>query len=361
MNTFHPLVLSIGLICFLSAANPSQSETLSNEPAPRVVKISEGLPPDQDAAFKKQLADIATLRDQFNAAFEDYNKSPRSNIVVGSPQESELNNKVLTVNKARAAYISEVKKFNNEVGSANRLHAIKSMSAYAQKLGWDKEKQSRVNAALNKLALDGDPDATSTTIRKAWANILARDSDKDLAAAAAQGDGPGFPGAGTQNGQDCAVFALANATGRPYGLVATGAAEIISKAEWRPAKEKAAPEQTLSSRGLNGGEVIILAELFGQVTVVPSGDFPKNLQAGHRIAVNVIPSDGDVDSGHQIVLSKTFQYRGETWFAMMDSNQSPDKLLYLNSKELNTILQENGIMFQSEPNRTPALLRKTKE
>lgn len=364
MKIFLQLVLSAGLICFLSAASPVLAQTLSTDKAPAIPSIPARLPADQNAALKKQLAGLAPLRDTFSAALDDYNKTPRTGIVVGSSQEANLNNKISAVNRARAAYIFEAKKFIKAVTdalAAQRLRFIKLMNAYIHTLGWSPEKQARADAALNKLGFDGDPVATSTIIRDAWTNILARDSDTDLAAEAAQGDGPGFPGAGTQSHEDCAVFALANATGRPYGFVAASATDLIRHAEWRPADERNAPEQTFSRSGLNGGEVIILAEIFGQATVISSHDFPKTLQAGHRILIAVVPSDGDVNSGHEIVLSKTFKHGGETWFAVMDSNQSPDKLLYLNSRELDIILQQNGVMFQPEPLRTPVLLRDRKD
>ena len=46
-----------------------------------------------------------------------------------------------------------------------------------------------------------------------------------------------------------------------------------------------------------------MAETLGQVTVVTSTDFPKTLQAGHRILISVVPSDGDVDSAHQVIVA----------------------------------------------------------
>ena len=48
---------------------------------------------------------------------------------------------------------------------------------------------------------------------------------------------------------------------------------------------------------------------------------------------------------------------GETWFVIMDSNQGPQRRLFLSSSELNTILQENGVAFRPESGTTPSLLR----
>lgn len=361
MKIFPQRLFSVSLIYLLSLPVPAPAATLATDKAPEIAGIPAGLPADQVSALQKHLADLAVLRSAFVAAMEDYNHAPRTGIVVGSAQEANLNRQIEAVNQARAAYISAVKKFNQEVakaGTAERLRYIQMMSDYTHRLDWSKEKKDRVDVALNKLAADGDENATSGMVRDVWSHIFARDSDKDLAAAAAQGDGPGFPGAGTQSHEDCAVFALANAAGVPYGLVAASATDLIKHAEWRSAADRSAPEQTFSRRGLNGGEVIIMAETLGQVTVVTSTDFPKTLQAGHRILISVVPSDGDVDSAHQVVLAKTFTHGGETWYAVKDSNQAPDKFHYLNAKELNTILWENGVMFQPEPNRTPVLLRK---
>lgn len=73
--------------------------------------------------------------------------------------------------------------------------------------------------------------------------------------------------------------------------------------------------------------------------------------------MNVVPEDGNVEGGHEVVLTKAFQHSGETWYEIMDSNQGPQRRLYLSAKELNTILQENGVTFRPEPGTTPKLLR----
>jgi hypothetical protein len=231
----------------------------------------------------------------------------------------------------------------------------KTMNAQARKLEWSPDEQARLNAALNKLASDGDTNATVGQIRQAWQNVLARGSG-DLEREASDGDGPGFPGAGTQTRyEDCAVFAVANATGRPYGFVAARATELISKGEWRDATDHADPQKTIEQSGLIGGEVVMLAEAFGRVEVVPMTDFAKTLKEGRPIMVNVVPESGQ--GGHEVVLTKTFQRGGETWFAMMDSNQGPVRRLYLSAKELSTMLQENGVAFHPETGTTPQLLR----
>ncbi len=241
--------------------------------------------------------------------------------------------------------------------AAERIRIINSMNALAKRLGWSADEQARLDKALKKLNFDGDPDVTGAQIRQAWKGVLARGDGGDLARAASQGEGPGFPGAGTQSFEDCTIFALANAAGLPYGVVATRAAELIRQGEWRSAAARANPQRAIEQRGLNGGEVVMLAEAFGQAEVVPSSDFAKTLREGRRVMINVVPQDGDTRSGHAVVLTKAFQHSGETWYEMMDSNQGPQRRLYLSAKELGIVLQENGVAFRPEPGTTPKLLR----
>jgi hypothetical protein len=238
---------------------------------------------------------------------------------------------------------------------AQRAIFIKTMNAEGLRLKWDPESQARLSAALNKLSSDGDPDATFSQAWQTWKTILARGSDDALAKDAGGADGPGFPGAGTQTANDCAVFALANAAGQLYGAVAASATDLIRHADWRDAAHRANPEKAIEETGLTGGELIILAEAYGQAEVLPMSDFAKTLKDGRPVMVNVVPDGGT--GGHQVVLTKTFQHDGETWFVMMDSNQGPLRRLYLSAKELGTLLQEKGIAFRPEPGRTPKLLR----
>lgn len=357
-KTFQRIGVVVPLLVALMA-DPLRAETLTTDKAPALAAIPAGLPPAQETHLRQRQTEIATHRTSFTAAMEAYNRTPRTGIVVGSAAEAQLNRQIAAVNSARAAYIAEVILLNREVAQAGeRLRVIKAMTAYArQAADWSEEKKARIAVALNQLGFDGDEHVTDKMIRATWSIILARDPADGLTAAASAGDGPGFPGAGTQSHEDCAVFALANASGRPYGLVAASATELIRQAEWRPTTERVAPEQTIKRRGLNGGEVILLAETFGRTSVVASAEFAATLRAGRRILVNVVPANGDLDAGHEILLTKTFQHEGATWYTVMDSNQAPDRFLYLTHQELSIILQENGVTFEPESGQTPALLR----
>jgi hypothetical protein len=258
---------------------------------------------------------------------------------------------------SNAATLRDAVSDSKDSATAARVKKIQDMNALAKRLGWSQEKQARLNAALNKLGFDGEPGVTGGQIKDTWEVVVARGQDAELMREAAQGGGLGFPGAGTQTvNNDCVVFALATATNLPYGVVAARATKLIREATWLDAGERANPQEVIERTGMGGEEVVMLAESFGRAEVVSSSDFAKNLIAGRPIMVDVVPADGDVTSGHEVVLIKTFQHRGETWFVMMDSNQGPQRRLFLSSKELNIMLQENGVSFRPEPASTPKLL-----
>jgi hypothetical protein len=234
---------------------------------------------------------------------------------------------------------------------------INEMTALARRLGWSAEEQDRLATALKRLGSDGDQNVTDTQIRRAWQDVLVRGQDGDIARKAAQGDGPGLSGAGKQSFEDCTIFALANASGLPYSVVAARATKLISEGEWRDAAARANPQKAIERKGLIGGEVVMLAEAFGQAEVVPSSAFAKTLKQGRPVMVNVVPQSGNVEGAHEVVLTKAFQHGGETWYEMVDSNQGAQRRLYLSSKELSTMLQENGVAFRPEPGTTTKLLR----
>jgi hypothetical protein len=247
----------------------------------------------------------------------------------------------------------------DEIDAAvTRYATISRMNAMANRLGWSADEQTRLSLALNALAFDGEPNVASTEIRRAWQDVLARGPGGDIARSAALGDGPGLPGAGQQTAYaDCAIFALANATGLPYGVVAARAAKLIGEGDWRDGAERANPQKAIEQKGLIGGEVVMLAEAFGQVEVVPRTAFAKTLKEGRTVMINVVPTDGSLGSGHQVVLTKAFQHGGASWYEMVDSNQGALRRLYLSARELDTLLQENGVAFRPESGTTPMLLR----
>lgn len=238
---------------------------------------------------------------------------------------------------------------------------MNGITDYAKRLGWTPQEQDRLRKALNEVSMPEESYPPDAVIKQSWREISVRSADSPAARDAAKGEGPGLFGAGTQQGnEDCAIFALATASGQPYGVVAARATQIIREGEWRSAHDRANPQGVFRKKedpGLMGGEVIMLAEGFGQAEIVKHEDFAQTLKAGRPVMVNVVPRSGNIKAGHQIVLAKTFQHRGETWYEAIDSTQGPMRRLYMSAEELKTLLHENGVAYRSEPGGTPALLR----
>lgn len=317
---------------------------------PALLPIPAALSPAKQAEYSAEKKSIEAAYALFDAAAKSFNAK-------AAKDQSDKEYAALTAQ--REAYIGVVNDFNAGIkAELERIRVIKAMTAYLGQLGgWgDKEKKRAVDA-LEKLDADGDGKSGSVTIEVTWERIQARKPSAELLALAARDGGPGFPGAGRQSGEDCAVFALANASGSPYSVVAAMATGLLRDATWRPAAVRVDPAGTITRVGLTGGEVVLLAEALGQATVVHSAEFADQLRAGHRILINTFPASGDLESGHEVLLTKTMQLGGDTWFVLMDSNQPPDKFLYLTKPELDVILRETGVMFQPEEKRTPRLLR----
>jgi hypothetical protein len=229
---------------------------------------------------------------------------------------------------------------------------IPAMNALAEKLQWTAKERARLDKALNALNFDGNNAKNFDEINQVWKDMVGR--GESFAAEAGKGKGPGMPGAGQQTAyQDCVVFALANASGQPYGVVAARVTKLMSEGEWRDRTEQADPQAVIEKRGLIGGEVVMMAEALGQVEVVNSNAFAKTLEGGRTVMVNVFPHGG---GSHEVVLTKTFQHDGDTWFEMMDSNQGPIRRLYLRHQDLMSILKENGVAYSRDPGNTPRLL-----
>lgn len=278
-----------------------------------------------------------------------------------TPLDAACKTEQKEIENIRDLLVEAINEFNSDIlsGSAKYVqHIKKSMVDLARKFKWTEMEITRLDTALNKIAGDGDSTVTSSQVVSSWAAIHQRGEDPKLKIKANGGKGPGLPGAGKQSTYDCAVFALANASGRPYSEVAGIAIELIKKGEWRSEEDKKDPHKVFKNGGLMGSEVLMLAEALGQVEVIKSSAFEKTLSSGRTIMTNVVPDNGNFNSGHEVVLTKTFKQNGETWFEMIDSNrEGPWQRLYLNSKELQTILQENGVVYRPEKGTVPKLLR----
>jgi hypothetical protein len=235
---------------------------------------------------------------------------------------------------------------------------IKRINSHAKELGWSADKLDRLNKSLNDLVYIFDSSVTNSQLDYIWKNLKAGSQKEELSGKASQGFGPGMPGSGTQTRyNDCAIFALANAAKLPYGVVAARAGELLRAARWRTAEDRSDPRKTIETGGLMGGEVIMLAEAFGRAEVVAPTDFGKALKDGKTVLVNVRHKAGIPPKGHEVVLTKTFQHRGATWYEMMDSHQGPLKRLYVSDKDLNSIIIEKGVTYSPEPGSVPRPLR----
>lgn len=194
--------------------------------------------------------------------------------------------------------------------------------------------------------------------RSVWAAIEKRAADPLLAQAAAQGDGAELLLSGWQSGQfaDCAIFAIATATGAPYGVIAARANELVKSASWRSAFYRNDPQQAFSERGggLNDYEIALLGEAFGQISAVEPSEYAATVRSGRAILLPVATAGG---SAHEVVLARTFRHDGSDWFEILDSTRSePEKKLYLSASDLRTIALAKGLTVKGNwPDAVPLL------
>lgn len=358
MRTISIRCISLLTIIFIALCSKAQSSGDFDIPdAPDVLPLQE------KAIFDKQKVQLTTDLRALQDLIKEFNKTcvgkkiPEDNVkLIGQCKTMSAK-----VDNDERVLKNKIRNYNKELSDTMTKyvqHMKKSMVALARKFRWTEEEIKRLESALNKLGGDGDPDVTKSQIVSSWEAIRQRGEDPELKIKANGGKGPGLPGAGKQSTNDCAVFALANASGRPYSEVAGIAIELIKNGDWRNEDHKKDFQKVFKNGGLMGGEVLMLTEALGQVEVIESSEFEKTLSTGKTIMVNVVPDNGNFGSGHEVVLTKTFQQNGETWFEMIDSNrEGPWQRLYLSSKELQTILKENGKVYRPEKGTVPKLFR----
>ncbi len=225
----------------------------------------------------------------------------------------------------------------------------------AKRLRWSAEKQARLEKALKDLGFDGLDPITEENVQNGW-NAIWKGADNPDLVRAADAAGSRLPTVAQKAGNDCAVAALATASGLPYDDVATRAKDLIRQGEWRHQAFRDDPQDAIN-KGLTGGEVVLLAESLGRAEVVPSSRFEKTLKGGHPVLVNVVtvsrkqvlPYGTSTTLGdHQIVLTKTFRSQGKVWYEMADSRY-PGFRFFVSPDKLNLIIQEKGIVFTKNP------------
>ncbi len=232
---------------------------------------------------------------------------------------------------------------------------IISLQGIAKKRGMSEAEQYRLSKAMFEMNADGTG-IYKIDILNAWEAVTERRITPALLASARKAKATIVFPAGQQKGYgDCAIFALATATGRPYSVVSAAAIKLMREEDWRTESERRDPVGVIRKTGVTAGEVAFIAEEYGRVQVVPSSEFQKTLRDGKPVMIGVIPSS--LEGRHQVVLTKSFEHDGATWYEMVDSNAGFRKL-YLNEKELQTILLERGIVYSPEPGTTPNLIGK---
>jgi hypothetical protein len=148
---------------------------------------------------------------------------------------------------------------------------------------WDRKERARFDEALHHLQLDVDRSGNNDAIATVWGGLYA-DPPADLVADASRGKGaaPRITDR-LQSGEDCAIHAMATASGRSYEDVAAIAATIVQRGSYRASVERNEPMKVIKGQGLFGGEVIALAEILGAVEIVPPNRFVATLQAGRPL------------------------------------------------------------------------------
>lgn len=320
--------------------------------------IPDDCPADRRDELTRRREQLQSRWDEF-LAHQTAFASAYAGTRAGTSQAAEALRRKQELKAEADAIVDDADHLNTEIAALPHAPAAEpdmaqriftGMPRLARSLGWDEEKCDRLERALHELRGEGR-DTNDTEIRSAWDAMFARRGDAALAAEARRGGGPAWASAGQQTRfNDCAIFALANAARLPYGVVAARATKLLREGEWRPSAERDDPQGTIERQGLMGGEVIMLAESFGQAEVVHLGDIPATLRAGRPVMINVIPS-GLGNGGHEVVLTRTFTHGGETWFEMIESNQAPQDRLYLSRRELEIVAQESGVTYQPEPGR----------
>jgi hypothetical protein len=233
------------------------------------------------------------------------------------------------------------------------LRILVGTEMLAAKLHWAPEKRARLQKALTELGIDGLDELTPENVRRGWAAIASNSDDPELIRAADAGGKPA-PVVAQRGAGDCAIAAVATATGLPYDAVLGQAKDLIRQGEWRDPYTRLEPNAALR-KGLNGGEVVMLAESLGRAEVVPSENFVKVLKSGQPILVNTaklvterngFPAPPSL-TGHELVLQRTFEHGGKTWIEVANPARSGQRF-FVTPQDLQLVIQETGVAYSPE-------------
>jgi hypothetical protein len=238
---------------------------------------------------------------------------------------------------------------------------VTKIKALATRLNWRTDEQERLANAMNDLPIpgrgeqfDANYERSAKNVDAAWVAIRNRKQPDELIAIAEKTKGWDLPAVGQQTNGECAVYALANASGLPYDFVRARAVFLIDQGEWRTLPEQINTDKTVKT-GLLGDELLMLAESLGKVKIIKNQDFQTTLNSGRAVMIDVFAigkhREGTEYVGqHQVALSRTFQYGGKTWYEMIDSHlPGAWDRRYVTEEELKTIQVENGIVFSPDP------------
>jgi hypothetical protein len=299
-----------------------------------------------DAASKNISASMQKVAESVSST------STQSGLEFGDPMVVDLRDKTSMkvdpdVVAAKNTDLSSPKSYE----PTDPFEMFEKMGKLMYKLGWSMDELDRFGNAVLALPLEGAKTPNKIMQYIVWQRMDRREEDADLIAAANAAGGKGIPGAGMQSTNDCTLFALANAAGLPYGVVAARATKLIREGDWRRPDERENPERVFD-KGLNGYEVVMLAEAFGRVEVVKSATFAEVLKERPiMVGVTLAKKENGTELNsyrHEIVLTKSFQYKGETFFEVIDSNQPPTTRHYIKKDELDQIMFENGVAFRPD-------------
>lgn len=259
---------------------------------------------------------------------------------------------VLVMRTAEGVYCAP-RTYNPAEFSEDDERLIQSMVAF----GADAWERYRLDQALHTLR-PGRPWPDELLVGQTWNRVRRHSTDAEVLRSAAAARGVDLFSSGWQSGTytDCTIFALASVSGRPYGWVAAEANELIRQATWRPDGERNSPGRVFTETGgLMGGEVAILTERLGRIEVIRPDGFAATIRAGRPVLVSLAVSNEDE---HQVVLSRTFNHRGQTWYEMIDSTaDTRGQRRFISDAELRGVMMENGIAYQADENATVRPLR----
>lgn len=327
---------------------------LADQPLPALPKIHPDIAlshPSIATQAKSVTAERATLRARHKTF-----RNACASVVAGTPQDSWCAAEDAALQSALEAHYDASEALIDAYEAAENVFVAGALVEYAQANGWSAADLKGIEDGIKNWRTYADYDAKK--VNATWADIAARTGDAALTKSAARVKGFSSTGAGTQRSyNDCAIFAIASAAGVPYGAAAAVATKLIAEGKWRHPDERAKPQATIKSRGLMGGEVLMLAEYYGRASVITQDAFEATLAASRPVTVAVYPRNGTSQDGHQIVLTKAFRDGGTLWFQALDSNNGTLAKVFVRSDELTALIKETGIAYAPAQGRAIPPLR----